>query len=236
MLTQKGRKTIWKYGKTIGLLLLMLIGYRVMGQVLLRIHWGRNALGEMGSFFLSMGRKLLQLVYVLLIFRSCGWMNRLKFNRRKFLRGLKMAYPFLILYGILLGLAILQQMDLLKVTGSGNTVTLEFVLEKFLYFFGGVAVTEELFFRGLVMKQLSFLNTMGTRHWNRSLFLQALLFGAMHGWQLMAAGQYATAMKNMVWAALGGLLYGWIYEKSKSIWSVVALHGFYDFAVTLLFY
>lgn len=227
------RQSVCQYAKNVIWIILVLAGYKIAGQILLSIYWGPLVLSEFGAFLLSMGRKMMQLIYVLLIFWACGWMRDMKWNRADFCKGIKIACPLLVLYGILFGLAMMQAAGVISIAGTGKELTWQFVCEQFLYFFLGTALTEELFFRGILMRKLAFLNEL-TRRWNLAFLAQAFLFGIMHGWQLIQAANYAGAFCSMAWAAVGGLVYGLVYRKSNSIWAAVFLHGCYDFSVILL--
>lgn len=229
------KQSVCQYAKTVIWIILVLIGYKIAGQILLYIYWGPQALGNLGGFLLSMGRKMVQLVYILLILGACGWMRDLKWNRADFCKGIKIACPLLILYGILFGLAMMQAAGVISIAETGKELTWQFAVEQFLYFFLGTALTEELFFRGILMRKLIFLNKWKKGRWNLALIAQAFLFGIMHGGQLIQAANYAGAFRSMAWAAVGGLVYGLVYWKSNSIWAVVFLHGCYDFSVILLF-
>jgi membrane protease YdiL (CAAX protease family) len=72
------------------------------------------------------------------------------------------------------------------------------------------AVSEELFFRGIVLKRLR-------RNYPRrtALVVSSLLFGLMHlnPWQGLLA-------------AVGGLFFGWIYLEFKTIWLCMFMHGY----------
>lgn len=70
--------------------------------------------------------------------------------------------------------------------------------------------TEELFFRGVVTKLLLKLRTS---HWV-GIILSAILFALIHG-----------NLAQMPGAFIGGIVYGWIYYKTRSIYPTFIMHA-----------
>jgi membrane protease YdiL (CAAX protease family) len=72
------------------------------------------------------------------------------------------------------------------------------------------AVTEELFFRGIILKRLRNNYTK-----EKALVVSSLLFGLMHmnPWQALLA-------------AISGLFFGWIYMEFKTIWLCMFMHAY----------
>jgi membrane protease YdiL (CAAX protease family) len=72
------------------------------------------------------------------------------------------------------------------------------------------AVSEELFFRGIILKRLG-------RNYSRrkALAVSSLLFGLMHlnPWQALLA-------------SVSGLFFGWIYMEFRNIWLCMFVHGY----------
>lgn len=83
-----------------------------------------------------------------------------------------------------------------------------------------VPLAEELAFRGLLQGWLRerYGPTAG-------IFLSALIFAAVHGIPLLLPALF-----------LVGLLLGWLYERSGSLWPAVAMHGAFNTIMTTLFY
>jgi membrane protease YdiL (CAAX protease family) len=75
------------------------------------------------------------------------------------------------------------------------------------------AVSEELFFRGILLKRLE-----RTYPGRTALWVSSLLFGLMHlnPWQALLA-------------TVSGLFFGWIYMEFKKIWLCMFLHGYNNF-------
>jgi membrane protease YdiL (CAAX protease family) len=79
-------------------------------------------------------------------------------------------------------------------------------------------VLEEMLFRGLFLR--SFLHQYS--RW-RAIWISAAIFGLAH----MNVYQFFVGL------AIGVLL-GWIYERSRSLWPCILLHGAYNSALTTL--
>ncbi|MFJ9421458.1 lysostaphin resistance A-like protein [Streptomyces sp. NPDC101249] len=89
----------------------------------------------------------------------------------------------------------------------------------------GVAVTEELLFRGVVFGALEELT--GTRG---ALTISALLFGGLH---LLNPG--ATVWGALAIAVEGGLMLGAVYAATRSLWLPIGIHFGWNFAESGLF-
>ena len=94
-----------------------------------------------------------------------------------------------------------------------NTIFNLAVLTLVMILFVGLA--EELMFRALIQTHLEKL----LNPWI-GLFLTALLFGLMHGvW---------TSYRELVFTFAAGLLFGYIYRRTKNLPFVAVLHGLED--------
>ncbi|MFD9434831.1 CPBP family intramembrane glutamic endopeptidase [Streptomyces sp. NPDC060002] len=95
----------------------------------------------------------------------------------------------------------------------------------YLGMMAGVAVVEELLFRGIVFRLLEELT--GTRG---ALTISALLFGALH---LLNTG--ATVWGALAIAVEGGLLTGAAYVATRSLWLPIGVHFGWNLAESGLF-
>jgi membrane protease YdiL (CAAX protease family) len=78
-------------------------------------------------------------------------------------------------------------------------------------------VLEEMLFRGIILR--SFLRQYRPR---KAILLSALLFGLAH-----------LNVYQFVVASLLGLLLGWLYERSRSLWPCILLHASYNASIVL---
>jgi hypothetical protein len=76
-------------------------------------------------------------------------------------------------------------------------------------------MVEEMLFRGIILR--SFLNQY--RRWP-SIFGSALLFGLSH----------MNVYQGVV-AFIGGIVMGWLYERTRSLWPSILLHAGYNTAL-----
>lgn len=83
-----------------------------------------------------------------------------------------------------------------------------------------VPLAEEIAFRGLLQGWLRERYGPGA-----GILLSALLFALVHGIPLLIPA-----------LLLVGLLLGWLYERSGSLWPAVAMHGAFNCIMTTLFY
>ncbi|WP_078890186.1 CPBP family intramembrane glutamic endopeptidase [Streptomyces maremycinicus] len=128
------------------------------------------------------------------------------------------------LVGLGLFVATIAVIALLGGYGTEGGVVVGGVLT-YLGMMAGVAVTEELLFRGIVFRLLEELT--GTRG---ALAVSALLFGGLH---LLNTG--ATVWGALAIAVEGGLLTGAAYVATRSLWLPIGVHFGWNFAESGLF-
>ena len=80
------------------------------------------------------------------------------------------------------------------------------------------AFTEEILFRGIIARRFSRIYSP-----RKAILLSAVLFGIMHinPWQTFGA-------------FMGGIFYGWIYFRYKSIWLCMFMHAYHNILATLM--
>jgi membrane protease YdiL (CAAX protease family) len=79
-------------------------------------------------------------------------------------------------------------------------------------------IVEEMLFRGIVLR--SFLHQYSTRN---AVVFSALLFGAAH-----------LNIYQFLAGSLLGLLLGWLYERTRTLWPCILLHGAYNSGIAWL--
>ncbi|MGM9877903.1 MAG: lysostaphin resistance A-like protein [Bacilli bacterium] len=97
-----------------------------------------------------------------------------------------------------------------------------------------IGICEEFLCRGWLLNE--FLERYGDTKkgiWY-SIIISGLIFGLMHFGNIFTTGQAVSATITQVFGAIGtGIMFGLIYYKTKNIWSVIILHGFWDFSLIL---
>lgn len=97
-----------------------------------------------------------------------------------------------------------------------------------------IGVAEEFLCRGWLLNE--FLERYGDSKkgvWF-SIIISGIIFGLMHLGNIYTAGQDIPVTISQALSATGtGIFLGLIYYKTKNIWSVIFLHGFWDFSLLL---
>ncbi len=97
-----------------------------------------------------------------------------------------------------------------------------------------IGVAEEFLCRGWLLNE--FLERYGDSKkgvWY-SIIISGIIFGLIHLGNIYTMGQdIPTTISQALSAAGTGVFFGLIYYKTKNIWSVIFLHGFWDFSLFL---
>ncbi|NHM33003.1 CPBP family intramembrane glutamic endopeptidase [Neobacillus terrae] len=101
-------------------------------------------------------------------------------------------------------------------------------LDSYIDGFLVVGITEEIVFRGLILKEIN----KRISFWKANV-ITALLFLFIHYPIWIHNGTFFHFASH-VFIFLLGLIFGYIYKKTSSLWSVVILHSFYDFFISVL--
>lgn len=125
--------------------------------------------------------------------------------------GFFVAAPILIALGLALGFMGPFRMPVPFRAGAFGLLFLKTLL--------GVAVPEELLFRGLIQNWL--MQQFGFRH--GTLFVAALIFGAAH---LNNSPGPLPNWRYMILATIAGFIYGKVFWKSSTVVSSAGLHAF----------
>lgn len=108
------------------------------------------------------------------------------------------------------------------------------VLINLVLYCAAIGIAEEFLCRGWVQNE--FLERFGK---NRkqvilSIVLSSFIFGGMHISNIWNADQSVfETFLQVIQATASGSLLGSVYYRTKNIWSVAFLHGFYDFSILL---
>lgn len=97
-----------------------------------------------------------------------------------------------------------------------------------------VGICEEFLCRGWLLNE--FLERYGdtkTGVWY-SIIISGIIFGLTHISNFFGGQDLLSTINQVISAASIGIIFGTIYYKTKNIWSVVLLHGFWDFSLFLM--
>ena len=78
---------------------------------------------------------------------------------------------------------------------------------------------EEVLFRGLVFGNLRSKSRVG------AYAASCLLFALLHVWQFAVAGQDGASFLLMLQYLVPGVVLAWVYERSGTLWTAIALHA-----------
>lgn len=139
-----------------------------------------------------------------------------------FFQSLKFAMPFILLSICILIVNFLS-LDKFSV---GNCINL------ILYSFS-IGIAEEFLCRGWIQNE--FIERFGDSKKNTilSIFLASLIFGMIHIFNFLSGQHIFETLLQITQATVAGIFLGLVYYKTKNIWSVIFLHGFYDFSIML---
>lgn len=96
-----------------------------------------------------------------------------------------------------------------------------------------IGIGEEFLCRGFLQNE--FIERFGDskKHILLSILFSSLIFGLMHISNVLTGQSLFETIMQVLQATSIGILFGSIYYKSKNIWSVIFLHGIYDFSIML---
>ena len=231
--------SMYTRGRTAGIVLGTFVCY-ILGFLLLRryffaVLWRMCKILHIpyfGGYFSSALFELALLIFVLIMMKVTGQIRVLRAPRGTFFRGLFTGGFMIVMAVFAIISAIISRMDSLAFRGKGTIL-----FSTVLFIFTGMA--EEFMFRGItadVVLRSGFGAVRGEdaaeitpgRVWE-AVFVSGLLFGLMHGLNLLTAPTLGVIVQ-MISAVLLGMVIAAIYCRSGNIWVVAAIHAFNDIA------
>lgn len=112
----------------------------------------------------------------------------------------------------------------------GNGINLNFEFDEWFNGFILVGFTEEIVFRGLLLPTL-----MSSFKFWKANGITSLLFVFIHFpvWILEGSFQFPHILNLIVQIFILSLIFGFIYKKSRSLWSVIIIHSMYDLFILI---
>ena len=159
------------------------------------------------------------LAFIVMLF----WKNSYVFSQKKekFISSLRYGWFYLI-FGGMIGL-IFFVASLNNIAGIINVGLFCFL----------IGIYEEFLCRGWLLNE--FLERYGDTKkgvWT-SIIASGVIFGLIHFINISSGG-LANTFVQVFSASATGIIFGLIYYKTKNIWTVVFLHGFWDFCLFLM--
>ncbi len=172
---------------------------------------------------------------VLILMLSFGNSYVFTQKREKVTKGLYYGLFYIIFAGIMILLAIF--IAIIPAFSENSTNALFSILNLLISCFL-IGMAEEFLCRGWLLNE--FLERFGDNKkgvygsvWY-SIIISGLIFGVMHLANIYSGRSLTTTIVQVFSAAATGIVFGLIYYKTKNIWSVVILHGLWDFSLMLL--
>ena len=160
------------------------------------------------------------MVLIIMLLSKNGYV----FTEKKvgFFKSLILGLPILIFSIILLlgNLGTLPSFDLFNTIGV-------------LLFSMAVGVAEEFLCRGWLQNEFLERFSKNRGQVILSIVLSSLIFGFMHIGNIGAGQSIFDTLLQIAQATASGMFLGSVYYRSKNIWSVIFLHGFYDFSIMI---
>lgn len=185
--------------------------YPIISRMLLYGKYGQNAIIEAVCALL--------ILIVLLLFK-----NSYIFTEKKngFIKSL-MVGGYITVYATLLLLT-----SIVEIKGSIDILDVG-SLALFCLLIG---IYEEFLCRGWIQNEFIERFASTRKEVILSIFLSALIFGGIHISNIWIGGQTVIETMSQIVQAVGmGFLLGAIYYRTKNIWSVIFLHGYWDFSL-----
>ena len=158
------------------------------------------------------------LAFLVLLF----WRNSYVFTQKqeKFIPSLKYGFFYILLGAFFAFIFGVNSLD--NIPGIINVALFAFL----------VGIYEEFLCRGWLLNE--FLERYGNTKkgvWI-SIIASGVIFGLIHFINISSQG-FASTFTQVLSASATGILFGLIYYRTKNIWTVVFLHGFWDFSLFL---
>ena len=187
-------------------------------HIYLRSFLFSNVFSNMHTYDIIGEAILAILAFVVLLF----WKNSYVFTQKqeKFIPSLRYGWFYLIMGVVFFGLYGSASMN--NVPGVINTAIFALL----------VGIYEEFLCRGWLLNE--FLERYGETKkgvWI-SIIASGVIFGLIHFINVSSNG-FAGTVTQVLSASASGILFGFIYYRTKNIWSVVFLHAYWDFMLFL---
>jgi membrane protease YdiL (CAAX protease family) len=160
------------------------------------------------------GKTLIWIIPVFVYLKYVDSINSLEFLKLKcnIKNGVK--------WGILLGFAFIL-IELAKYYLTGKTIN--FFMDVY-YWIGGILVGffEEIPFRGFLQQKIESL----TNFWAANIITNIIFM--LHHFPKWIYTRYELILMNSIFVVFLGLVFGFVFKKTKSLWSVVIFHSLAD--------
>ncbi len=211
--------------KAIIIVVLTFFGFELvtnfLGSIVAGAFWKSLITGKYGRAFISECAVLIFAIGYLLIRRKWSIFKKKKWKLKE---SIELGVPIIVLSLIMLFVNIPEAIS--SNLNVYNLISLVFYCVSIGFF-------EEIVYRGIIEGELleRFSNTKIQAF--ISIGISALIFGIVHITNMFYGQDLFTTIMQVIQTISIGILFGSIYYVTRNIWSLIFLHGFYDFAVIL---
>ena len=213
---KKTRKIGWYFVKMFFVFMLIFI-FQQLGMTILYNNFEHLRYGE--EIIVESIWAVLMLMVLLLYKNSYVFTQK----RDKFLDSLKIAWPIMVLSLIILVVSFIEIID---------SVNIPVVLNLAIYCLL-IGLVEEFLCRGWLLNEFLERFSNSKKNIIISIVLSSLVFGFIHIFNVFTGQSLLDTLAQIANATLAGVGFALVYYKTKNIWSVVFLHGFWDFSVMI---
>jgi membrane protease YdiL (CAAX protease family) len=171
---------------------------------------------------------IVTLLLTVLIMWKLSLIQNAGFTKNGFIKGIIMGLPFLAL-GIISVLFSNSGTDWSVIKRPSVYILFMFTANMFM-----VGAAEEMLFRGLILNNMLLKWGSNKRGIMKSVWLSAIIFGAMHIINIFALPYAITVIVQAVNAAFASILFAAVYLRGKNIWSVIVVHALVDWIALIL--
>lgn len=177
--------------------------------------------GKYTQGFVAEGIAIAVVLILVLLSKEISIFKR---KRLKFKEAIKLGMPMLVI-AIVLFLSNVSELTLSEINWY-NLISL-------IIYTAAIGFYEEVLYRGFVVNKLIKNNSDSKKKILFAIIGSSLIFSSAHLTNLLVGQDVLTTIAQVIQTFGLGVLLGSVYLVSDNIWSVIFLHGFYDFAAML---
>ena len=133
-----------------------------------------------------------------------------------------------LFWGIVLSLLLGSCLILEAYIFNGVSIHFSLSFDDYLNTFLMAGLAEEIVFRGLILQELN----KRLAFWKANV-ITALLFLVIH-YPIWIYNDVIFQFGSHIYVFLIGLLFGFVYKKTGSLWSVILMHAFHNYVLSII--
>ena len=203
----------------------MFILFILVMEIFFPISAGLFQVGMFGKYGESALMELLMLAFMVIVLLLSGNGYVFTDNKKGFFKSLALALPMFLFTLLFFGLSVINLFT--EKFNAFNFIGLIFLCAL-------VGLAEEFLCRAWLQNEFIERFSQKKKGIILSIVVASIVFGLMHITNLFTTPQGAVdTMLQILQAVASGFMFGCIYYRTKNIWSVAFIHGFFDFSLML---